>query len=80
MKPTLSKSRIDAKALSFEKPSKIGLKGGGCPSGTVPIKRVTKEDLIRHQHMQDMKKNLNDHVSSHIIFIMPYRFFIEFII
>ncbi|XP_015084414.2 uncharacterized protein LOC107027882 [Solanum pennellii] len=61
MKPTLSKSRIDAKALSFEKPSKIGLKGGGCPSGTVPNKRVTKEDLIRYQHMQDMKKNLNDH-------------------
>ncbi|KAH0688457.1 hypothetical protein KY284_019010 [Solanum tuberosum] len=57
MKPTLSKSRIDAKASSFERPSKIGLEGDGCPSGTVPIKRVTKEDLIRHHHMQGMDKS-----------------------
>lgn len=41
MKPTLSKSRIGKKASSFERPSKIGLKDDGCPSGTVPIKRVT---------------------------------------
>ncbi|XP_049378374.1 uncharacterized protein LOC125843204 [Solanum stenotomum] len=57
MKPTLSKSRIDAKASIFERPSKIGLEGNGCPSGTVPIKRVTKEDLIQHQHMQCMDKS-----------------------
>ncbi|KAK4728701.1 hypothetical protein R3W88_021689 [Solanum pinnatisectum] len=57
MKPTLSKSRIDAKASSFKRPSKIGLKGDRCPSGSVPIKRVTKEDLIRHQHMQGMDKS-----------------------
>lgn len=25
----------------------IGLKNGGCPKGTVPIKRVTKDDLLR---------------------------------
>ncbi|KAF5189860.1 putative NEP-interacting protein [Thalictrum thalictroides] len=33
---------------SHVKPSEIEqLEGGGCPIGTVPIKRVTKEDLIR---------------------------------
>ncbi|MCD7460861.1 hypothetical protein HAX54_044624 [Datura stramonium] len=57
MKPTLSKSRIDASASSFERPSKIGLKGDGCPTGTVPIKRLTKEDLIRHRHMQGMDES-----------------------
>ncbi|KAF8379314.1 hypothetical protein HHK36_028747 [Tetracentron sinense] len=34
-------------ASSGAKSLNIGLKGGGCPSGTVPIRRTTKDDLIR---------------------------------
>ncbi|XP_058201407.1 protein neprosin-like [Rhododendron vialii] len=33
----------------FTKPASVKLKGGGCPVGTVPIRRLTKEDLIRER-------------------------------
>ncbi|KAI8530680.1 hypothetical protein RHMOL_Rhmol11G0078400 [Rhododendron molle] len=33
----------------FTKPISVKLKGGGCPIGTVPIRRLTKEDLIRER-------------------------------
>lgn len=29
--------------------SRIGLKDGGCPMETVPLRRTTKEDLIRQK-------------------------------
>ena len=29
------------------KPVKMGLEGGGCPFGTVPIRRTSKDDLLR---------------------------------
>lgn len=41
----------------------IGLEGGGCPFGTVPIRRVTKDDLIRQRHMQGMDETPAFHVS-----------------
>ncbi|KAG5554159.1 hypothetical protein RHGRI_011885 [Rhododendron griersonianum] len=39
----------DQDSSNFTKPVSIGLKGGGCPIGTVPIRRITKEDLIRER-------------------------------
>lgn len=36
----------------------IGLKDEGCPSGTVPIKRVTKDDLIRMRSSLKHKKKM----------------------
>nr|XP_009804661.1 PREDICTED: uncharacterized protein LOC104249855 [Nicotiana sylvestris] len=56
----------------------IGLEGGGCPFGTVPIRRVTKDDPIRQRHMQGMDEtpafhgnNLND--SEAVAFKGGYR-------
>ncbi|CAL5375843.1 unnamed protein product [Camellia sinensis] len=39
----------DQVSANVSKPLHIGLKGGGCPVGTVPIRRTTKEDLIREK-------------------------------
>ncbi|CBI34704.3 unnamed protein product, partial [Vitis vinifera] len=36
------------------KPVKMGLEGGGCPMGTVPIRRTTKDDLIRAKLYSEM--------------------------
>ncbi|KAK6783289.1 hypothetical protein RDI58_021086 [Solanum bulbocastanum] len=47
MKPTLPNLHGDDTSSNINKPSNIGLKGGGCPTGTVPIRRITKDDLIR---------------------------------
>ncbi|KAF5957074.1 hypothetical protein HYC85_004299 [Camellia sinensis] len=44
MKPTSLPKRSNVR-----KPLHIGLNGGGCPVGTVPIRRTTKEDLIREK-------------------------------
>ncbi|XP_042510903.1 uncharacterized protein LOC122086234 isoform X2 [Macadamia integrifolia] len=35
----------------------LRLDGGGCPSGTVPIRRTTKEDLIRWKSYSNTSKN-----------------------
>ncbi|CAL5327761.1 unnamed protein product [Camellia sinensis] len=45
---TIQRSR-DQVSSNVSKPLHIGLKGGGCPIGTVPIRRTTKEDLIREK-------------------------------
>ncbi|XP_077245950.1 protein neprosin-like [Tasmannia lanceolata] len=44
---SLPKVIKDKKASSLGMSLKIGLKNGGCPPGTVPIRRIKKEDLIR---------------------------------
>ncbi|CAL5442435.1 unnamed protein product [Camellia sinensis] len=50
MKPTsLPKRTRDRVSSKVSKPLHIGLKGGGCPVGTVPIRRTTKEHLIREK-------------------------------
>ncbi|CAL5327652.1 unnamed protein product [Camellia sinensis] len=50
MKPTsLPKRSRDQVSSNVSKPLHIGLKGGGCPVGIVPIRRTTKEDLIREK-------------------------------
>ncbi|KAF8379463.1 hypothetical protein HHK36_028899 [Tetracentron sinense] len=36
------------------KPLSIGLKGGGCPFGTVPIRRTTKDDLRRAKSFSEI--------------------------
>lgn len=47
MKPILPNLHGDDTSSHINKPFNIGLKGGGCPTGTVPIRRITKDDLIR---------------------------------
>ncbi|XP_077223265.1 protein neprosin-like [Tasmannia lanceolata] len=41
---------------SVHKSMQIGLKDGGCPTGTVPIRRIRKEDLIREKFLTNTKK------------------------
>ncbi|KAE9451856.1 hypothetical protein C3L33_16243, partial [Rhododendron williamsianum] len=51
MKPTsLPKRKRDQVSSEDKEPIHIGLIGRGCPVGTVPIRRVTKEDLIRERN------------------------------
>ncbi|KAH7842582.1 hypothetical protein Vadar_006967 [Vaccinium darrowii] len=45
----LHRKARDQNSSKLTKPVSIGLKGGGCPIGTVPIRRITKEDLIRER-------------------------------
>ncbi|KAM3343878.1 putative protein isoform X1 [Capsicum galapagoense] len=47
MKPTLPNLVRDDTSSDINRPFNIRLKGGGCPTGTVPIRRTTKDDLIR---------------------------------
>ncbi|XP_043704896.1 uncharacterized protein LOC122654734 [Telopea speciosissima] len=48
MRPSLfPKGMIHGASLSRVRHPQIKLHSGGCPRGTVPIKRTTKEDLIR---------------------------------
>ncbi|XP_077240249.1 protein neprosin-like [Tasmannia lanceolata] len=48
MRPnSFPKETIRDGASSVGKQLQIGLKDGGCPTGTVPIRRTQKEDLIR---------------------------------
>ncbi|XP_015087255.1 uncharacterized protein LOC107030501 [Solanum pennellii] len=52
MKPSYSMiESISTTSTSNYKLSKIRLSDKGCPVGTVPIRRITKEDLIRHKLM-----------------------------
>ncbi|GAB4830384.1 hypothetical protein Ancab_020021 [Ancistrocladus abbreviatus] len=48
MRPSCDHKRVSAKALLSEREmSEFKLKDGGCPKGTVPIRRVAKDDLIQ---------------------------------
>ncbi|XP_016567048.2 uncharacterized protein LOC107865250 [Capsicum annuum] len=51
MKPTLARPKQNLGNSSTSLSSKIWLNGKGCPPGTVPIRRITKEDLIRQRNM-----------------------------
>ncbi|XP_049388583.1 uncharacterized protein LOC125852939 [Solanum stenotomum] len=52
MKPSFyMKESVSTISTSNYKSSRIGLPDRGCPVGTVPIRRTTKEDLIRHKLM-----------------------------
>lgn len=49
MKPTLARTKQNTGNSSISPSSRIWLKGKGCPPGTVPIKRITKDDLINKE-------------------------------
>nr|XP_018623998.2 uncharacterized protein LOC104089186 [Nicotiana tomentosiformis] len=49
MKPSFSLLKRDKESSTSNSSFKMGLKDGGCPMGTVPIRRTTKEDLIRER-------------------------------
>ncbi|KAH0691155.1 hypothetical protein KY285_018352 [Solanum tuberosum] len=51
MKPTLSRIKQTLGTSKSKEASTIWLNDGGCPFGSVPIKRITKDDLIRQKHL-----------------------------
>ncbi|CAN4077755.1 unnamed protein product [Withania somnifera] len=51
MKPNLFRINQNSSASTSSKSLILLSEDGGCPSGTVPIKRITKDDLIRHKLM-----------------------------
>ena len=58
------------------KPMNIGLEGGGCPIGTVPIRRTTKDDLIRAKfHSEMYASKLNPLIKGQPGIHVSYNFF-----
>ncbi|XP_069144732.1 protein neprosin-like [Solanum lycopersicum] len=55
MKPTFAEIKQNSYGSTTNKLSTIWSKDGGCPSGTVPIKRITKDDLIRQRNMPPLE-------------------------
>lgn len=56
MKPTsLFPRKRDQVRSKVRESENIGLKDGGCPFGTVPIRRTTKEDLIRERNVSKIR-------------------------
>uniref|UniRef100_M1AWD2 Neprosin PEP catalytic domain-containing protein n=2 Tax=Solanum tuberosum TaxID=4113 RepID=M1AWD2_SOLTU len=51
MKPNLLRINQNSSASTSSKSLTQLSEDGGCPSGTVPIKRITKDDLIRHRRI-----------------------------
>ncbi|CAN4127409.1 unnamed protein product [Withania somnifera] len=68
MKPTLSRIKKNSSAPSTSKWfSSIWSKDGGCPFGTIPVRRITKDDIIRLRHMpppEDVTFNTESYVSN----------------
>ncbi|KAI8569388.1 hypothetical protein RHMOL_Rhmol02G0274900 [Rhododendron molle] len=66
MKPTsLPKRKRDQVSSEDKEPIHIGLIGGGCPVGTVPIRRVTKEDLIRERNASKVMSFADNTLGAH---------------
>ncbi|KAM3321805.1 hypothetical protein P3S67_002956 [Capsicum chacoense] len=51
MKPTLSRINQSSGSSTASRSTIIWSKDGGCPFGAIPIKRITKDDLIRRRLM-----------------------------
>ncbi|KAM3321796.1 hypothetical protein P3S67_002947 [Capsicum chacoense] len=58
--PEASRSNQKSRTSAMNWSSRMWSKDGGCPFGTVPIKKITKEDLIRQRNMELQKKILLD--------------------
>ncbi|XP_077222038.1 protein neprosin-like [Tasmannia lanceolata] len=61
---SLPKGIIDKEASSINMPLEIGLKDGGCPQGTVPIRRIKKQDLIKYKSLQKFRKRYSSKVAA----------------
>ena len=54
---------------STAKPLVIGLKEGSCPTGTVPIRRTTKEYLIGAKSLLNAHIQTQDNPGTHVSFL-----------
>ncbi|KAH7839527.1 hypothetical protein Vadar_005367 [Vaccinium darrowii] len=66
MKPiSLPKRRRDQVSSNDKEHLQIGLSGGGCPVGTVPLRRVTKEDLVRERNASKVMSFVDNTPGAH---------------
>lgn len=78
MKPStpLHMGARDQDSSNFTKPGRIGLKGGGCHVGTVPITRITKDDLIRERFSARIMSSDDNTPGAHVSY--AYSIFCSF--
>lgn len=79
MKPTLPNLQGDDTSSNINSPFTIGLKDGGCPTGTVPIRRITKDDLIRQRFLSQIR-GADESPYGDVSLLNFYNFFSNFII
>ncbi|KAI8569396.1 hypothetical protein RHMOL_Rhmol02G0275700 [Rhododendron molle] len=73
MEPTLLfPSKRDQVRSKVRESVHIGLKDGGCPFGTVPIRRITKEDLIRERNVSKIRPLEEFVFGSHVSYPQPH--------
>jgi hypothetical protein len=61
---------VQGRGTNSNSPLKTRLKGVGCPYGTVPIRRVNEDDLIRAKILPNIHpSNLDDEPGYHVSFI-----------
>ncbi|XP_077214062.1 protein neprosin-like [Tasmannia lanceolata] len=61
---SLPKGMINKEATSVRISVEIGLKDGGCPQGTVPIRRIQKQDLINSKSLKTIRNRYSSKVVS----------------
>ncbi|XP_077214265.1 protein neprosin-like [Tasmannia lanceolata] len=59
---SLPKGMIVKEASFVHNPFEIGLKDGGCPQGTVPIRRIQKQDLINSKSLKKFPNRYSSEV------------------
>ncbi|KAM3321824.1 hypothetical protein P3S67_002975 [Capsicum chacoense] len=72
MKPTLPNLQGDDTSSNVNRPFNIELEGGGCTTGTVPIRRITKDDLIRQIHLSQVRDAKDSPDDDDIKFSLSY--------
>lgn len=74
MKPSIAPKRLVSSKNTLNTQylkMKLGLDDGGCPFGTVPIRRTTKDDLIRPKLYGDSRINAVEPLDTHVSFSLP---------
>ncbi|KAM3343883.1 hypothetical protein P3S68_025973 [Capsicum galapagoense] len=72
MKPTLHNLQGDDTSSNVNRPFNIELEGRGCPTRTVPIRRITKDDLIRQIHLSQVRDANDSSDDDDIKFSLSY--------
>ena len=67
MRPTYAPSIVKEVGLSGAKPVNVSMRST-CPSGSVPIRRLTKEDMIRSRFSKPANTNAprDDYTRTHV--------------
>ncbi|KAF8379083.1 hypothetical protein HHK36_028511 [Tetracentron sinense] len=66
MRPSFPLKGVTNEASSIANQIKVGLNSKGCPTGTVPIRRTRKEDLIRFKTFASIPPTAREVPGSHV--------------